>query len=199
MINFQFSWQTYCNGILPDNANGFVMVLEASGRDSAKSCVGTHSYVTTAHTPLLAIVPQNSCDGAYTYQIDGSEVKMLGNDNLHDPKFDGQQESTYLEDGFVIYDGSRTGVKINQRGCPYSLHVYPSQQMYDEYHTSMPVVITLCILSVFVFTAGMFYLYDRVVKQRNDLVISTAKQSSAIVQSLFPAADPSEFCLPTNG
>jgi hypothetical protein len=31
MMNFQFSWQTYFNGILPDNANGFVMVLEVSG------------------------------------------------------------------------------------------------------------------------------------------------------------------------
>jgi hypothetical protein len=139
---------------------------------------------------------QNACDGAYTYQIDGSKVEMLGSGDLHDHKFDGEQVSTYLEDGFVIYDGSRTGVKINQQGCPYSLHVYPSQQMYDEYHTSQPIVITLCILAIFVFTAGMFYLYDRLVQQRNDLVVSTAKQSSAIVQSLFPTVDPSEFLSP---
>jgi hypothetical protein len=121
---------------------------------------------------------------------------MLGSGDLHDPNFDAQQESTYLEDGFVIYDGSRTGVKINQRGCPYSLHVYPSQQMYDEYHTDVPLITTLCILFVFVFTAGTFYLYDRVVQQRNDLVITTAKESSAIVQSLFPTMDPSEFLSP---
>jgi hypothetical protein len=121
---------------------------------------------------------------------------MLGSGDLHDHKFDDQRESTQLEDGFVIYDGSRTGVKINQRGCPYSLHVYPSQQMYDEYNTDMPVVITLCILLIFFFTAGMFYLYDRLVQKRNDLVVSTAKQSSAIVQSLFPTVDPSEFLSP---
>jgi hypothetical protein len=57
MMNFQFSWQTYFKGILPDNANGFVMVLEASGRDSAKTCIGTHLDVTTAHISLLRYRP----------------------------------------------------------------------------------------------------------------------------------------------
>ena len=33
-MNFQFSWQTYFQGILPDNSNGFIMVLKVS----EKSC-----------------------------------------------------------------------------------------------------------------------------------------------------------------
>ncbi|CAB9515699.1 Receptor-type guanylate cyclase gcy [Seminavis robusta] len=165
-LNFQFSWQTYFQGILPDNARGFVMVLE------------------------------NACDGAYTYVINGAEVFLVGSGDMHDPEFDGHNVSTYLADSLVIHDGSRTGVKINQRGCPYAVHVYPSQAMFKEYHTSMPVVITICILFIFVFTAGMFFIYDRLVEQRQSIVVSTAKESSAIVQSLFPTLDPSEFLSP---
>ena len=144
----------------------------------------------------FAVVAQNGCDGAYTYEIDGSKVHMLGSGDLHNPKFDDHQVSTYLEDGLVIQDGSREGVKINQRGCPYSLHIYPSEEMYGEYNTNTPLFITLCILCIFIFTAGMFYLYDHLVQKRNDLVVSTAKESTQIVQSLFPTVDPSEFLSP---
>lgn len=129
-MNFQFSWQTYFEGILPENSRAFVMVLE------------------------------NECDGAYTYQINGGEVVMAGIGDLHDPRFSSKNMSTYLQDGLTIHDGSRTGVELTQQGCPYSLHVYPSQEMYDEYNTNMPVIITMCILFIFLFTVGMFFFYD---------------------------------------
>lgn len=155
-MNFQFSWQTYFGGILPDNARSFVMVLE------------------------------NECDGAFTYQINGGEVEMLGFGDLHDPRFSSNNISTYLRDGLIIHDGSRAGAKLNQRGCPYSLHVYPSKEMYDKYNTNLPLIITMCILFIFLFTVTMFFLYDYLVERRQELVVNTAAQSNSIVSSLFP-------------
>jgi hypothetical protein len=39
---------------------------------------------------------------------------------------------------------------------------------------------------IFVFTSLVFLLYDRLVERRQQKVMSTAMQSSAIVSSLFP-------------
>ncbi|CAB9519134.1 Receptor-type guanylate cyclase gcy [Seminavis robusta] len=156
VMNAQFSWQTYFEGLLPDTNRGFLVVLT------------------------------NECDGSFTYVINGAEVDKLGFGDLHDPKFDHMNVSTYLQDGLTIHDGSATGVKLNQRGCPYSLHVYPSQEIMNEYITSMPIIITVCIVFIFLLTATSFVVYDRLVEKRQKVVVTTAKQSTDIIGSLFP-------------
>lgn len=50
------------------------------------------------------------------------------------------------------------------------------------------MILTLGAAAIFVFTALMFVLYDRLVERRQRLVMSTAKTSTAIVSSLFPEA-----------
>ena len=157
-MNFQWSWQNYFEDLLPDNARGFLMVLT------------------------------NACDGSATFKIDGADVEFMGLGDLHDQKYDGIGVSSYLEDGLTIQDGSKTGVKLNQRGCPYSLHVYPSKEMESLYTTHTPILITLCIAFVFLLTAGTFFIYDRLVENRQRVVVSTAKQSTDIIGNLFPEA-----------
>jgi hypothetical protein len=157
VMMFQFSWQTYFRDILPANSEGFMLVL---------------SHV---------------CDGgSYTYIIDGGDVKSIGAGDLHDSAFDGMESVTLLEDGMVIQDGSREGVKLNLAGCPYVLRVYPTAQLRDKYITRMPLLLTAAIAVLFLFTIAMFILYDRLVERRQRLVVQTAKQSSDIVSSLFP-------------
>ena len=51
-------WRTYFVDILPDNANGTIVVLE------------------------------NTCDQQYTYQIDGPSVSYVGPGDMHDSKYD---------------------------------------------------------------------------------------------------------------
>lgn len=133
---------------------------------------------------IRATVPVNSY--SFLSKVDGASVKKLGFGDLHDDKFGSLRSSTYLSDDFTLNDGSRSGVKLNQNGCPYSLHVYPSQAMFNVYNTHLPMVITLCIVFIFVFTAVMFVVYDRLVEKRQRLIESTAKQSTEIVGSLFP-------------
>jgi hypothetical protein len=158
ILNFQFSWRSYFEDILPDDAHGFVVVLN------------------------------HECDGSFTYKIDGADVAVIGEGDLHNPEFDSMEMAFYLQDGFTIQDGSKTGVKLYQRGCAYSLHIYPSEEMKSRYTTKMPILITLCILGVFLIAAASFFVYDRLVENRQNVVVSTAKQSTDIIGNLFPEA-----------
>ncbi len=147
-------WQSFLRNILPKNDHGITVVVE------------------------------NLCDGSYTYQLDGPEVRVIGFGNRHDRKF-----SAYRVDGWltkeVIEDGTAKGIFFNQSSCPYTFHVYPAQEDYDYYITNEPVVMCLAVASVFVLTIGLFLGYDRIVERRQRLVLAKATQSTAIVSSLF--------------
>jgi hypothetical protein len=60
------------------------------------------------------------------------------------------------------------------------------QKFYDTYHTSLPFAVTFAVALVFVFTVGMFILYDWLVERRQKIVLHKAAQSTKIVSSLFP-------------
>ncbi|KAG7358626.1 PAS domain containing protein [Nitzschia inconspicua] len=85
-----------------------------------------------------------------------------------------------------VSDGSQLGLELETEDCPYSIHVYPSQAFYDDYHTNAPIIIMLSVAIIFVFTVVMFIIYDRLVEKRNSLVVRKATTTSNIVTSLFP-------------
>jgi class 3 adenylate cyclase len=151
-------WASYFKEILPPNVHGLVLVLD------------------------------NGCDGPYTYRIDGLHVMGIGFGDHHRSKFDDMERSTSLSKGLQIAAGTRLGLRLDywDSDCRYDLRVYPSQQFYDEYNTSTPIIMTFAVAMVFLFTALMFLVYDRLVERRQSLVLRKAAQSSAIVSSLFP-------------
>ena len=134
------------------------------------------------------VVIENGCDpageNAFTYEVDGPEVKVLGNGNRHDPKFTSYHVVGYFSDEFVK-DGTPQGLRYNDDSCSYVFNVYPNQAHYDKYVTSTPTMLSLSISVVFAFTIGMFLLYDRLVERRQSIVLARATQSTAIVSSLF--------------
>ena len=67
-----------------------------------------------------------------------------------------------------------------------TLKVYPSSTFHDGYRTNAPIIVTFAVAMVFVFTAIMFILYDRLVERRQHIVLNKAATSTAIVSSLFP-------------
>jgi hypothetical protein len=70
----------------------------------------------------------------------------------------------------------------------YSLTMYPSQEFEDEYVTSKPIIYTVAVVLIFVCTAGLFLLYDYLVENRQQKTARLARQTSTIVDSMFPAA-----------
>ena len=149
-------WQSYFVRILPSNVNGITVVLE------------------------------NACDGFYTYDLRGQEAFAVGFGDHHETKFD-HLKRTAVFDVDTLQDGTVSGIKFNQqKGCAYSLHVYPSQTFYDGYVNNQPVIITTAVAAVLAFTTLMFLVYDRLVERRQSIVLDQATKSTVIISSLFP-------------
>lgn len=122
---------------------------------------------------ILVVV--NSLVQSFTFRIDGPEVFFLGEGDLHDENYD------YLEisNDFAAFDQS-------QGNFNYTVHLYPTDDFYEKHTTNRPMVYTIAVLCVFIFTASAFVLYDILVEKRQERVLDTATKSSAIVNSLFP-------------
>jgi hypothetical protein len=160
------NWGMLFRNILPENVRGVTLVIE------------------------------NSCDGMFTYKIDGEDVIPVGAGDLHDEEYSGIGASSVLRGDIRIEDGTVVGLKLNTDRCEYSAHVYPAQDFYDDHHTSTPLIITVTVALVFVFTVCMFLFYDRLVERRQRIVLQRATQSSAIVASLFVSIIEEKECVP---
>jgi hypothetical protein len=138
-------------------------------------------------TPGVVVVLENTCDGPFTYKVVGEQAEYKGQGDLHDPAFDHMVRSVTFGREDDILEAS-LGIGVNQDVCAYSLHVYPSQELYDEYHSSLPVIITIVVAVVMIMIAGVFLRYSHRVEQRQQIVLKQAVESNAIVSSLFPDA-----------
>jgi class 3 adenylate cyclase len=151
-------WRHYFRNILPSNVHGVTVVLE------------------------------NECDGHYTYEINGKEAFVRGFGDLHDNKFDDYEMTAEFETDVdnILDDGTSAGINVTKGNCNYLVHVYPSEEFYGDYVTKRPIIVTFAVAMVFVFTAILFLVYDRLVERRQVLILAKATQSTAIVSSLFP-------------
>jgi class 3 adenylate cyclase len=133
----------------------------------------------------ITVVLHNECEGHFTYEIRGDEAYVVGFGDQHDRKFDEYERTgTFTTD--TINDGTAYGIKLHQEGCPYAIHVYPTEKYYSSFITSLSIIIALSVAIVFVFITIMFLAYDRLVERRQKLVLAKATQSTSIVSSLFP-------------
>lgn len=105
---------------------------------------------------------------------------------MHSAKFSSWEVTTPILETGRIAGGTSSGLGFVDRGCYYSISIYPSQQFSDEYDNATPAVLSALVSFVFLFAIGMFFLYDRLVERRQALVLRKALQSTAIVSSLFP-------------
>ena len=134
--------------------------------------------------PGISVVLENTCGDSYSYEIQGEEAYITG--NRYDANFKKYGKSAVFHSNH-IQDGTVTGVSLNEdMGCRYKISIYPTQMFYDQYNTDTPLAITFAIAVVFIFTICMFLLYDRLVEQRQNIVLARAAHSTAIVSSLFP-------------
>ena len=140
-------------------------------------------------SPALTVVLENTCQGPYTYKVSPNAVEFVGQGDLHDPKYSDLYQTTNFSELSAKLDegGVNLGLEFNQGLCEYTINVYASQEFEDAYKTSMPAVITITVAAVFCFAILMFFIYDRLVERRQNIVLDTAKKTTAIVSQLFPA------------
>jgi len=153
--------------------------------------VGSVSLVFSWDTFLNSILPDYikgvscvlsaSTGQVYSYTISGSEVTFLGEGDMHDPNYDKYQE--VVEVRLLLDEEEQIGKFIT-----YTLTMYPSEEFEDQYSTNKPAVYAAGAVLIFLFTAGLFLLYDRLVEDRQMKTSRLARQRGNIVDAMFPAA-----------
>jgi Adenylate and Guanylate cyclase catalytic domain len=159
LIVVQIYWRDFIRDLLPEGSNGIVVVVESP------------------------------CNENFTYQIFGSEVKYLGVGDFHDDKYVHLERSGKPSDFTTIslHKDEFSGLPLVSEFCPYTLRLYPSDLMKSDFETSNGIIFMVSTICIFLFTSMVFYLYDWKVERRQHRVASSARQSSAIVSSLFPS------------
>ena len=100
---------------------------------------------------------------------------------MHDGSFESLGEfyeftSIQQSDSFSFREAS---IPLNEDYCSYSLRVYPSGQLQDEFITFKPAIYTACVALAFVLISAVAITYDCVVQRRLKAVLDSALESRA--------------------
>jgi hypothetical protein len=114
----------------------------------------------------------------------------LGVGDHHSTQYDSMGSEVMLHElgTFAKRSSIYSGAPLDTKFCPYTLHVYPSDEMRAAFISHHPIIFTMIGVLIFAFTSLVFYLYDVKVQRRQDTVMRTAVRSTAIVSNLFPSA-----------
>jgi hypothetical protein len=138
----------------------------------------------------VVVVVDNSCTESFTYQINGPDVTYLGVLDKHNNDYDYLVVSANVTDlhEFLFHDSDYSGAPLNKELCPYSIRLYPSDDMKAALTTNNALIFMVVTLASFAVLAVMFATYDFKVERRQKKVLSSAVRSSEIVSSLFPSS-----------
>lgn len=156
-ISIVFTWEDILRKVLPAYIEGMIVVLESS-------------------------VSGDVDRQLWTYDVSGETVTLMGEGDLHDPRFDefehGVQASVAREEielGIVDFL------------IAYKILIYPSSRFEGKYLSRKPAVMTAIVICIFVLTSLIFLAYDYLLNNRQNAIMSFATKSGRIVESMFPA------------
>eukprot|EP00538_Stauroneis_constricta_P004206 CAMPEP_0119548300 /NCGR_PEP_ID=MMETSP1352-20130426/2241_1 /TAXON_ID=265584 /ORGANISM="Stauroneis constricta, Strain CCMP1120" /LENGTH=852 /DNA_ID=CAMNT_0007593523 /DNA_START=60 /DNA_END=2618 /DNA_ORIENTATION=+ len=138
----------------------------------------------------IICVIENTRNQTFSFKLTPDDVIYVGSEDRHDSDFDDMMfeadMAEYLNSTKSAATQSYTSVGFNHAYANYKIRVYPTSEMKDEYITSEPIIYTVAIIVVFLFTSSVFILYDCLVERRQRIVMDRAMKSGAVVSSLFP-------------
>ena len=136
----------------------------------------------------ITVVFSNTCGQAFTYKLHGPNATYMGGGDLHETKYDKYVCGAPLTGLGKFSSPNRrySGVPLSSDFCPYTMELYPSDEMKNDYVSSDPVIFTVVAVSIFIFTSLVFLMYDYLTQARQRRILSTALKNSAVVSSLFP-------------
>ena len=128
----------------------------------------------------ITVVMRDTCGDEFSYQINGAEAVFLGYGDHHEAKYSHLEEASPFD---VLHKLEASDLHDH---CEYDMHIFPMQELEDDYRTNKPYLYTVVVICVFLATVGVFVLYDYLVTLRQNKVALAAKKSNAVVASLFP-------------
>eukprot|EP00978_Attheya_sp_CCMP212_P025572 scaffold82467_cov54-Attheya_sp.AAC.6 len=128
----------------------------------------------------MICVLKSSSGQTFTYRIGGDEVEALGDGDLHDPAYNNLEHRV---------DASITGIGLSEvdNFVTFQLLIYPSKELESAYKSSCPIIYTVIVIVIFLFTTALFLLYDYLVQFRQRLTARASRESNQIVESLYPS------------
>jgi len=117
----------------------------------------------------------------FTYAINGPDATYIGRGDLHDVRYDGWQRSTTLASSS---GAGYTGLPLSAFSQTFQMHVYPSIEMENVFVTKDPLIYTIAAVLAFLFTTGLFIMYDRCTEHRQRKTMHTVVQTEASVALL---------------
>ncbi len=156
-ISIVFTWGDILKSVLPGYIKGLIVVLEKRA-------------------------PNEEDPQVFTYSISGDVVTLLGDGDLHDPRYDQYEHIVNTN----VAQGAENLANIDVL-VRYRLLIYPSKELQYSYLTFKPIAMTFIVLALFVFTSAVFLFYDYLVYNRQNAIMKFAQRSGHIVNSLFPS------------
>jgi class 3 adenylate cyclase len=135
-------------------------------------------------------VIENGCGDVFSFQINGEDVIYLGPDDIHDKTYDYIEQ--YYDFNWVghrskSFSYDEKTVRLNEEYCPYSLRVYPQDEIYSQHITKQPTVYAVSVGLMVMFISIVSLSYDYFIQRRMRRAVKSAKENRALVSSLFPA------------
>jgi hypothetical protein len=165
-------------------------------QDEAQTVVGSISIVFSWDMLLNDILPnyikgmicvlRSSTGKSFSYHISGDEVHLMGEGDMHDVKYDSLGRD--FEASLLLDEDVDEEINSEIKFIVYTLSIYPSEEFETVYVTNRAAIYASGVVLIFLFTAGLFLLYDYLVEDRQQKTARLAKQRGNIVDSMFPAA-----------
>eukprot|EP00980_Cylindrotheca_fusiformis_P023089 scaffold10105_cov129-Cylindrotheca_fusiformis.AAC.2 len=170
--------------ILQMNWLDYFKNLFHEGDSDARIIVVLKNYCPASLDPSAISAQNAASDHAVTYQIDGSNAIVLGEEDLHDPKYD----SLEVTETFIDLGIDQSKVPDGLCVPNLSLHVYPSETLEKKFENHNRVIYTSVVVVIFSFTVLVFLLYDYVVGRLQRKVMDRINKQDMIVANVFPSA-----------
>eukprot|EP00980_Cylindrotheca_fusiformis_P020401 scaffold7425_cov66-Cylindrotheca_fusiformis.AAC.2 len=173
VVLIRLPWLDYFKNVLAEGEDGIVVVLESA-------CPKLHVDGVYYDSQNLT----ESGNNIVTYQVDGPKAVLMGETDLHDPKYDALVVSEVFVDLHIdqsqLPEGSCVPV--------LTLHVYPSAELENASKTDNDIIYTVVVVVIFLFTTLVFLLYDFFVGRRQTTVMDRIVKQDRIVSDVFPTA-----------
>ncbi|KAG7354797.1 adenylate/guanylate cyclase [Nitzschia inconspicua] len=126
----------------------------------------------------------DTCGSNFAYLLNGPEVEYLGEGFNPDSRYDYLSQTADFA-AFTRFEEQAVNNSVKLH-CVYKISIHATYEYASSFETAKPVYLTIIVMTVFVFTAMVFVLYDLMVQRRQDKVMKAAQKTTAIVSSLFP-------------
>lgn len=103
----------------------------------------------------VTVVLESSLEGAFTYRVTPENAEYVGPGDLHETKYSHMAKTANFRDRSIRSSGT-FAFTLDQSLNAHRISVYPTKEFEDAFKSKLPLVTTMAVGFVFVFTAIMF-------------------------------------------